>query len=91
MINDLFKDDDGAFMGTPQSKFFDIVYNGNRDMAEAEIDALLDRLAAFEVLFGEHEGIEEKITSVKFEQIDAFKNAKHDIYITSMGNIVTNE
>ena len=61
-IQELFNDDDGMFMGTPKSKFFDIVFNANRNLVEEELEALIERMCALEIIAQEaEENLEQKL------------------------------
>jgi len=44
-------DEDDVFMGSPKSKFFDIIYNANRNLVELELEVLIERMACMEILF----------------------------------------
>ena len=89
-INELFNDDDGMFMGTPKSKFFDIVFNANRNLVEEELDKLIERLCALEVIVEENtDDLEQKLQEVLFTKSQEIENKKFDTYIHSMGNILT--
>lgn len=88
----LFDDDDGQFMGTPKSKFFDILYNINRSIAEDELEMLIERLAILEMMVEEHapiEDLERYIKQVAFDKSDEVENRKISFFIESMGSMVT--
>jgi len=90
MIDKLFPDDDGAFMGTPRSKFFDIIFNANRNLVENELEDLIERMCALELIAEEYEeDLERKIQEVKFSKSEEIENKKFDTFISSMGNILT--
>jgi len=90
MLNELFPDDDGMFMGTPKSKFFDIVFNANRNLVENELEDLIERLCALELIAEEYEdNLEQKIQEVKFSKSEELENRKFDAFINSMGNILS--
>ena len=90
MINELFNDDDGMFMGTPKSKFFDIVYNANRNLVENELEDLIERMCILEMIAEEYtENLEQKLAEIKFSKSEELENRKIDTFISSMGNILT--
>jgi len=90
MLNELFPDDDGMFMGTPKSKFFDIIFNANRNLVENELEDLIERLCALELIAEEYEdNLEQKIQEVKFSKSEELENRKFDAFINSMGNILS--
>jgi len=89
-IQELFNGDDGEFMGTPKSKFFDIVFNANRNLVEEELEDLIERLALLEMIAEENEQeLEQKLMEYKFKKSEELENRKFDIFINSMGNILT--
>ena len=89
-IQELFNCDDGEFMGTPKSKFFDIVFNANRNLVEEELEDLIERLALLEMIAEENEQeLEQKLMEYKFKRSEELENRKFDIFINSMGNILT--
>ncbi|RUM56587.1 MAG: DUF2018 domain-containing protein [Nautilia sp.] len=78
------------FMGTPKSKFFDIVFNANRNLVENELEDLIERLCALELIAEEYEdNLEQKIQEIKFSKSEELENRKFDTFINSMGNILT--
>jgi len=89
-INELFGDDDGMFMGTPKSKFFDIVFNANRDLVEEELEDVIERMCLLEMI-AEEMGvdIEQKLMELKFNKSEELESKKFDAFISSMGNILT--
>lgn len=90
MLSELFNDDDGMFMGTPKSKFFDIVFNANRNLVEEELEALIERMCALEVVL-EEKGvdIETILQEAIFSKSQEVEAKKFDTYISSTGNILT--
>ena len=90
MINELFPDDDGMFMGTPRSKFFDIVYNANRNLVEQELEDIIERMCLLEMIAEENEEeLEQKLAELKFSKSEDLEARKFDAFINSMGNIVS--
>ena len=89
-IQDIFNDDDGMFMGTPKSKFFDIVFNANRNLVEQELEDIIERMALLEMIAEEYEeNLDQKLAEVKFSKSQELEDRKADAFITSMGNVLT--
>jgi len=89
-IQDIFADDDGAFMGTPKSKFFDIVFHANRNLVEEELEDIIERMCLLEMIAEEHvDNLEQKLAEVKFSKSEELEAKKFDAFINSMGNILT--
>jgi len=92
MFEALFEDEDDIFGGSPRSKFMDIVFNANRSVAENELQKLIERLAAMEKLLEasmDDAEIERRVKQVQFEEADAINALAKEIYIESMGNILS--
>jgi hypothetical protein len=90
-ITDLFADDDGMYMGTPKSKFFDIVFNANRGLVEDELEDLVERIALLEMILAEAqvENIDQKMQEIKYNNSADLEEVKFDLFVSSMGNILT--
>jgi hypothetical protein len=89
-IQELFSEDDGMFMGTPKSKFFDIVFNANRNLVEQELEDIVERMCLLEMIAQESvENLEQKLQEVKFSQSEELEERKFDAFVSSMGNILT--
>jgi len=46
----IFEDEDDIFMGSPKSKFLDVVFNANRGVAEFELERIMERMAILEMM-----------------------------------------
>jgi hypothetical protein len=90
MLDQLFPDDDGMFMGTPKSKFFDVVYNANRNLVEQEIEDIIERMCLLEMIAEENEEeLEQKLAELKFSKSQELEDRKFDAFINSTGNILS--
>jgi hypothetical protein len=89
----MFLEDDDIFGGSPRKKFYDIVYNANRNLVENEIDAILVRTNAMEALLEERlqdgEDIEKLIVAHNYSDLTAVENHKINSYIVHTGNILS--
>ncbi|NLY04242.1 MAG: DUF2018 family protein [Campylobacter sp.] len=73
------------FEGTPKEKFFDIIFNANRNLVEEEIDNLLKRYAIISELC-EQNGFKECETL----NTSAYSgDTLDDLYIELTGNILS--
>jgi hypothetical protein len=89
-IQELFSEDDGLFMGTPKSKFFDIVYNANRNLVEQELEDIIERMCLLEMIVEEGEdNLEQKLAEIKFSRSEELEAKKFDAFINSTGNVLT--
>jgi len=92
MYESLFEDEDDIFGGSPRSKFMDIVFNANRGVATHELQNLIERMAALELLLGEtmdDETLERRVKQLMFDKADEINALAKEFYIESMGNILT--
>ena len=91
MYDALFEDEDDIFGGTPRSKFMDIIYNANQNLAMLELERLIQRQAALELMLDEVHGeeLEQKIKAVEFERADEITHLSKSLYIESVGNILS--
>ncbi|MDD2837829.1 MAG: DUF2018 family protein [Sulfuricurvum sp.] len=88
----LFEDEDDIFQGSPKSKFLDIVYNANRDLVQNELERLMTRMAAMELMLQEAHGedaIERILQTMQFERADEIDMMAKNLYIISVGNVLT--
>ncbi len=89
----IFEDEDDIFMGSPKSKFLEIVYNANRNIAEAELLQLVERIAALELLLEERgvdaDELERLLKAVIFEKAAEIDVATKNIYMDSVGKILS--
>jgi hypothetical protein len=88
----LFIDEDDVFLGSPKKKFFDIMYNANRNLVEDKIDTLLAQMVVMEDLLEEqgitYDQIKNKVYQKTVEDKD-FEDKKTSMYIQLTGEIVT--
>jgi len=86
-------DDDDIFGGSPRKKYFDIIFNANRNLVEDELSKNLEKLAAYELLFeemmGEEKDIMQIIQNYIWENPDKVKEKQTSLFIEGMGDILT--
>ena len=90
----LYEDEDDFFVGSPKSKFFDIMFNANKNLVEDALEKHIERHVAMEMLleqFAQKEGLnlEAEISTIKVEKQDDIFNAKKDFFIYTVGDILT--
>jgi len=86
----IFEDEDDIFMGSPRSKFLDIVFNANRGLVESELERLIERLAILELMQQEDpEFLDKKLLEYRFKHQDDVDTKMKSLFIESMGNILT--
>jgi hypothetical protein len=89
----MFLDDDDLFGGSPRKKYFDIIFNANRNLVEDELSRNIEKLAAYELLFeemmGEEKDIMQIIQNYIWENPDKVKEKQTSLFIEGMGDILT--
>jgi len=89
----LFEDEEDIFSGgSPKKKFFDIVYNANRNLVELELDRLVERLCLIEMILEDQMGEEEMEREIQRRTVEEsveLENHKVSKYIELTANILT--
>lgn len=90
----LYEDEDDIFVGSPRSKFFDVVFNASRGVVENTLEECIERQVALETLFQRHceeKGLDmdNEIRRFCVEEGDALYDGKVDFFIATTGDIVT--
>ena len=76
---------------SPKDKFFEIMFNANKNLVIEELEKVFERLAALEILAQECYGeeLEQKINEVRFNRSEELEQEEFDFYIHTMANILT--
>lgn len=85
----LFDEDDELFGGTVVGKLVDILGNANKNLVELEMERLLTRMAAMEMILEEKGVSEAEIKSFIFENADNLRDMSNSIALTLTADIVT--
>lgn len=81
--------EDDIFGGSPKDKFFDIVFNANRNLVENELEKVFMEFVALREL-SEEKGISlQDINSFLALRQDELENGLNDVYIGLTGDILT--
>ncbi len=90
---DFDEEESALFGGSPRDKYFDIIFNANRNLVE---QALSDNLRRIEILerlledrLEEGEEIDRMIQNYAVENMDEVERALNNAYIAGMGDILT--
>ena len=89
-----YEDEDDFFVGSPRSKFFDILFNANKNLVEDALEKHIERHVAMEMILeklASEKGlnIEAEISTIRVEKQDEIHNAKIDFFISTVGDILT--
>lgn len=86
-----FDEEDSIFGGTPKSKFFDIVYNANRNLVEFELEKMVEKYVALEALLEQNNvDITHEVNTYILDNADSINSAKNDFFIGFVGDVLTN-
>ncbi|MBV5278979.1 MAG: DUF2018 family protein [Campylobacteraceae bacterium] len=90
----LYEDEDDFFIGSPRSKFFDIIFNANKDLVKHKLLDLIDRYNAMEILLeknlqSDNDAIESLIKTTIYEEADEILRRNNNLFIATMGDILT--
>ncbi len=86
-----FDEDDELFGGSPKSKFFDILYNANRNLVEFELEKMVERFLVYEQMLELRDAdFMRKVDSYILEHPDELKNQKNDFFIHFVGDVLSN-
>jgi hypothetical protein len=87
----LFEDEDDIFMGSPKSKFMDVVFNANNDIVRQELARFIDKVAAMEVLLSKYIGddMDKQIRSIAITEQDEVDMKAKSLYVELMGAVLS--
>lgn len=89
----MFLDDDDIFGGSPKKKYFDIIFNANRNLVEDELTNNLQKIAALELLLedmlGEDKDVMQIVQNYIWENQNKIDEKTTNLFIEGMGNILT--
>ncbi len=85
-----FDEEDEIFGGSPRSKFFDIIFNANRNLVEFEMEKLVEKLVAYEALLEQNdENFHQKMNNFIAKNPDKMEQGKSDFYIGFVGDVLS--
>ncbi len=80
----LFEDEDNIFIGTPKSKYWDFYNKLSPDLAEAEFDKIVEKIAALEMMLQEtihEEELNQRVKQYAIQNYDRMDEYKKSLYI----------
>ncbi len=90
---DFNDDEESLFGGSPRVKYFDIIFNANRNLVEEALSSNLKKIAILENLLQERlnegEDIDTLIQNYAVTNMDKVEQDLTDAYIAGMGDILT--
>ena len=87
----LYEDEDDIFMGSPKSKFFDILFHANKDLVKEKLLQIIERYNAMELLLEESgiSNVQNAINTVLMNHADEIMERNNDFFIATVGEILT--
>ncbi len=88
----LFEDEESVFNGSPKSKFLDVVFTANNDVVRYDLELLVQKMAAMELLLEKHLGhddIEGAVKQFEFENGGECDMKTKSLFIELTGSIVS--
>ncbi len=91
----MFLEDDDLFGGTPEKKYFDILFNANRNLVENYLKTNLEKIAAMELMLEKYLELEDdEDVDLHIRRYVVNNQAEIDPLVTNlqivdMGNILT--
>jgi len=90
--NALFEDEDDIFIGTPQSKFWDILNTANDEIVKNQMDMLFEKFTIMETLLTQQHG-EEKLEQIlqeyNFTNSTEVEFNKKSTYVEFTGEVIS--
>ncbi len=89
----MFLEDDDLFGGSPSKKYFDIIFNANRNLVEFALTENLEKIAVLELLLeemlGEEKDLIQIIKNYSVNNMDKVSEKVTSLYIEGMGDILS--
>ena len=87
----IFEDEDDVFMGSPESKLMDIIFNANNDVVRYDLTNFIRDRAVMEMVLDEKlgEDFQEQLKVYMVENRDAVETKMKSLCIELMGEIVS--
>ncbi|MDR1460129.1 MAG: DUF2018 family protein [Campylobacteraceae bacterium] len=84
-------DENDILTGSPRSKFFDMVFNANKNLVIDAMENWIERFAAMEYLLRNEFGnaLESKMQETMYENADVIEEGKNDFFIGKVGEILS--
>ena len=91
MLDKIFGEEEDMFSGgSPKAKYFDIVYNANRNLVEQQLETLIEKLVVLQEISGiEYEDLDKEIKNRPFTDKD-FELKKDNEFMNLTADIIMN-
>lgn len=87
----LFEDEENIFGGSPKSKFMDAVFTANNDVVRYDLEKIIEKMAAMELMLEEHVGedIDRAVENFQMQNSFECESKTKSLYIELTGSIVS--
>ena len=89
----MYFEDDEVLGGTPKSRFLDIVFHANRNVAQETLAEIIEWMAALELIVEEkcRLDVEKEVRQILFDESkqEMLEHKKNSLYIEYMGKILS--
>jgi len=75
--------------GKPEDRFYELLHTMNKDVVNNEINQIITRLCALEMLLHEREDLDREVKVLEIEEADALEAARQNHYLHHMANMVS--
>lgn len=87
----LFEDEDDIFGGTPQSKYWDIAGQSDKEVVKHEFDAMIEKIAIMESMLSEqydYDDLDKVVARYGIEHAEEVDHLKKSIYMDYAGRLI---
>lgn len=77
------------FSQSPREKFFDIIFNANRNLVESELEKFFEKFVAMSEICDQNGFGERELANLILENQTRIQNGLNDIYIGLSGDILS--
>ncbi len=84
------EDEDDIFLGSPKSKFCDVLRNASSSIVQDEVDKIMEKLAICEHILSKEKNfdIDKDLEKYKIENTEEIENMKKGLYLEYTGEII---
>ncbi len=87
----LFEDEDDIFGGTPQSKYWDIAMQSDKEVVKHEFDAMIEKIAIMESMLSEqydYDDLDKVVARYGIEHKEHVDHLKKSLYMDYAGRLI---
>lgn len=87
----LFEDEESVFSGSPKSKFMDVVFTANNDVVRYDLEQIVQKMAAMELMLEKYVGedVDSAVKQFAFENGAECDMKTKSLFVEFTGSIVS--